>query len=118
MAGEQAGPGIVALVTPDGSTRQVADGALFPNGMAVTQDNSTLILAESYGQRLTAFDIEADGGVSNLRLWTDLDGGVLARGTSQSRWRPAGPHASNGVRNRFPLGAPGRRPASMNELVT
>lgn len=76
MAGEQAGPGIVALVTPDGSTRQVADGVLFPNGMVVTPDNSTLILAESYGQRLTAFDIEADGGLSNRRVWADLDGGA------------------------------------------
>jgi sugar lactone lactonase YvrE len=75
MAGEEAKPGIVALVTPDGSTRQVADGVLFPNGMAVTPDNSTLILAESYGQRLTAFDIEADGGLSNRRVWADLDGG-------------------------------------------
>ena len=75
MAGEEAKPGIVALVTPDGSTRQVADGVLFPNGMAVTSNNSTLILAESYGQRLTAFDIEADGGLSNRRVWADLDGG-------------------------------------------
>lgn len=75
MAGEQAGPGIVALVTPDGSTRQVADGVLFPNGMVVTPDNSTLILAESYGQRLTAFDIETDGGLSNRRVWADLDDG-------------------------------------------
>ncbi|HEV8563305.1 MAG TPA: SMP-30/gluconolactonase/LRE family protein [Actinomycetota bacterium] len=74
MAGEPAGPGIVALVTPDGSTRQVADGVLFPNGMAVTPDNSTLVLAESHGQRLTAFHIEADGGLSNRRVWADLDG--------------------------------------------
>jgi sugar lactone lactonase YvrE len=76
MAGEQAAPGIVAFVAPDGSTRQVADDVLFPNGMVVTPDNSTLILAESYGQRLTAFDIEADGGLSNRRMWADLDGGV------------------------------------------
>ncbi len=75
MAGEEVAPGIVALVTPDGSTRQVADGVLFPNGMAVTPDNSTLILAESHGQRLTAFSIEADGGLTNRRVWADLDGG-------------------------------------------
>ncbi len=43
MAGEKFAPGIVALVTPDGSARQVADGIAFPNGMAVTPDNSTLI---------------------------------------------------------------------------
>jgi sugar lactone lactonase YvrE len=66
--------GIVALVTLNGSARQVA-GA-FPNGMVVTPDNSTLIVAESYGNRLTAFDIAADGSLSNRRLWADLDGGA------------------------------------------
>jgi sugar lactone lactonase YvrE len=69
-------PGILALVTPDGSARQVADGVAFPNGIVVTPDNSTLILAESYANRLTAFDIAADGSLSNQRLWADLDGGV------------------------------------------
>jgi sugar lactone lactonase YvrE len=68
-------PGIVALVTPDGSARQVADGIAFANGMAVTPDNSTLIVAESHGNRLTAFDIAADGGLSNRRVWADLPGG-------------------------------------------
>lgn len=67
--------GTVVLVTPDGSARQVADGVAFPNGMAVTPDNSTLILAESFGNRLTAFDIAADGDLSNRRVWADLDGG-------------------------------------------
>jgi sugar lactone lactonase YvrE len=76
MAGEQAAPGMVALVASDGSTRRVADDVFFPNGMVVTPDNSTLILAESYGQKLTAFDIGADGGLSNRRVWADLDGGV------------------------------------------
>jgi sugar lactone lactonase YvrE len=64
--------GIIALVTPDGSARQVADGVAFPNGMVVTPDNSTLILAESYGKRLTAFDIAANGDLSNRRVWADL----------------------------------------------
>ena len=69
-------PGIVALLTPDGSVRQVADGVAFPNGMAVTPDNSTLIVAESYGNKLTAFDIAEDGGLSNQRVWADLGAGV------------------------------------------
>jgi sugar lactone lactonase YvrE len=69
-------PGTIALVTPDGSVRQVADGIAFPNGMAVTPDNSTLIVAESYAKRLTAFDILDDGGLSNRRVWADLSGGV------------------------------------------
>ena len=51
MAGEPYAPGGVVLVTPDGTARQVADG--FPNGMAVTADNETLIVGESYAKRLT-----------------------------------------------------------------
>ena len=51
--------------------RQVADGIAFPNGMVVTPDNATLIVAESFAGRLTAFDIAADGGLSNRRVWAD-----------------------------------------------
>jgi sugar lactone lactonase YvrE len=40
----------------------------------VTPDNSTLIIAESYGKRLTAFDIAGDGSLSNRRVWADVDG--------------------------------------------
>jgi sugar lactone lactonase YvrE len=43
--------------------------------MVVTPDNSTLILAESYGHRLTAFDIDAAGLLSNRRVWADLGDG-------------------------------------------
>jgi sugar lactone lactonase YvrE len=74
--GGEFAPGILALVTPDGSARQVADGVAFPNGIVVTPDNSTLIVAESYGNRLTAFDIAADGSLSNGRVWANLDDGV------------------------------------------
>jgi sugar lactone lactonase YvrE len=48
--------GVMALVTPDGSVRKVADDIHFPNGMVVTPDNSTLIVTESFQARLTAFD--------------------------------------------------------------
>src|SRR6266545_1898708 len=68
--------GTIALVAPDGSGRRVADGLAFPNGMAVTPDNATLIVAESHARRLTAFDIAADGGLSNRRVWADLGDGV------------------------------------------
>jgi sugar lactone lactonase YvrE len=74
--GGQFAPGTVAIVTPDGSARQVADGVAFPNGMVVTPDNSTLIVAESYGKKLTAFDIAADGSLSRQRIWADLGDGV------------------------------------------
>jgi sugar lactone lactonase YvrE len=76
MAGEDFAPGIVAVVTPDGSARQVADGMAFPNGMAITPDNATLVVAESYASRLTAFDIAPDGDLSNRRVWADLGSGV------------------------------------------
>ena len=70
--GGDVGPGLVALVTPDGAARVVADGLAFPNGMVVTPDDSTLIVAESYGNCLTAFDIAPDGGLSNRRVWAAL----------------------------------------------
>jgi len=71
--GGEFAPGLVALITPDGAARKVADGLAFPNGMAVTPDNATLIVAESYGQTLTAFDIAADGDLSNRRTWAEVD---------------------------------------------
>jgi sugar lactone lactonase YvrE len=74
--GGEYAPGTIALITPDGSARQVADGIAFPNGVAVTPDNSTLIIAESYGNVLTAFDIADDGGLANRRVWADLGDGV------------------------------------------
>jgi sugar lactone lactonase YvrE len=70
--GEDFAPGLIALVRPDGSVRKVADNVAFPNGMAVTADNSTLVLAESYGNILTGFDIAADGTLSNRRPWANL----------------------------------------------
>ena len=70
------GPGIIALIKADLSAQQVADGIAFPNGMAVTPDNTTLIIAESHGKRLTAFDIGADGSLSKRRVWADLGDGV------------------------------------------
>jgi sugar lactone lactonase YvrE len=66
----------IALLTPDGSLRRVADRMAFPNGMAITPDNLTLIVAESYGKKLTAFDIAPDGGLAKRRVWADLGDGV------------------------------------------
>src|SRR6266536_2144871 len=70
--GGEFAPGTVVLVSPDGGVRPVAAEVAFPNGMAVTPDNSTLILAETYAHQLTAFDIAADGRLSNRRVWADL----------------------------------------------
>jgi sugar lactone lactonase YvrE len=65
-------PGLIALVSSDGSAWQVADGLAFPNGMAVSQDNSTLLVAESYGGKLTGYDIQPDGSLRNARVWAEL----------------------------------------------
>ena len=76
MSGEAFRPGSVFLAAADGSVRQVADDIAFPNGMAVTADNSTLIVADSYRHSLVAFDIGADGGLSNRWVWAELGDGV------------------------------------------
>jgi sugar lactone lactonase YvrE len=62
------------LITPDGNVSVEAADFAFPNGMAVTPDNRTLICAESYARRLTAFDIAADGRLTGRRVWADLEG--------------------------------------------
>jgi sugar lactone lactonase YvrE len=76
MAGEAFRPGSVVLVAADHPVRPVADDLAFPNGMAVTPDNATLIVADSYRHSLVAFDIAADGGLSGRRVWADLGDGV------------------------------------------
>ncbi len=76
MAGDPFAPGVIAVVAPDGSARQVADDLAFPNGMLVMPDGSTLVVAESYAKRLTAFEIETDGSLSHRRVWADLGDGV------------------------------------------
>jgi len=81
-------PGFVALVTPDGTVRRVAEQIAFPNGMAVTPDNSTLIVSESFGGRLTAFDIRPDGSLSNRRVWAPLPGDGIVMDTDGAVWTP------------------------------
>ena len=76
MGGADPAAGTIAMVTPDGDVRQVAKDVWFPNGMAVTPDDATLIVAESFRNRLTAFDVHADGGLSNRRVWADLGADV------------------------------------------
>jgi sugar lactone lactonase YvrE len=78
--------GKIALVTPDGAAREVADGLAFPNGMVVTPDNATLIVAESFARRLTAFDIAADGGLSNRRVWAEVTGDGICLDAEGAVW--------------------------------
>jgi sugar lactone lactonase YvrE len=67
--------GVIARVDVDDSVTVVADDLDFPNGMVITPDGGTLIVAESIGRRLTAYDIDSDGGLSGRRIFADgLDG--------------------------------------------
>ena len=72
MAGEAFRPGGVSHVALDGTVRQVADDIAFPNGMTVTADNATLVVADSYRHQLVGFDIAADGSLAGRRVWADL----------------------------------------------
>jgi sugar lactone lactonase YvrE len=72
--GAQFAPGLIALVTQDGSVHQVAGDLAFPNGMAITPDGATLIVAESYANQLTAYDIGTEGDLGNRRVWAQTPG--------------------------------------------
>jgi len=70
-AGEQK-PARLARVDPDGTVSEAADDLMFPNGTVITPDGKTLIVGETFACRMTAFDIGADGSLSNRRLWAQL----------------------------------------------
>jgi sugar lactone lactonase YvrE len=86
--GEGKAPGFVLLITPDGRVRRVAEDLEFPNGMAVTPDEATLIVSESFGGRLTAFDIGPDGSLSNRRVWAPVPGDGIVLDTEGAVWTP------------------------------
>ena len=69
-------PASIIKIEPDGSASIAADGLEFPNGMVITPDGKNLIVAESYANRLTKFDIAADGLLINRRIFADLPGVV------------------------------------------
>jgi sugar lactone lactonase YvrE len=72
--GESERPATLARIDPDGRIVPAVEDVLFPNGTVITPDGKTLILAESLGHRLTAFDIAADGGLGRRRVWAELAG--------------------------------------------
>jgi sugar lactone lactonase YvrE len=65
-------PGLVGLVTPDREVRVVAEDLAFPNGMAVTADGRTLLVADSYRHHLVGFTVADDGTLTERRVWADL----------------------------------------------
>jgi len=67
---------VMARIDPDGTVSAAADQLHFPNGTVITPDGGTLIVAETLGMRLSAFDRAPDGSLSNRRVWADLGGRV------------------------------------------
>lgn len=66
-------PANLARVDPDGTVTLAASNLEFPNGTVITPDGKTMIIGETYAQKLTAFDIDANGNLSNRRVWADID---------------------------------------------
>jgi sugar lactone lactonase YvrE len=95
---------VITCVQPDGRAEVVAGGLHFPNGMVITPDGRTLIVAECMGHRLTAFDIAADGALANRRLFAQLADDVhpdgIALDAEGAVWlaNPEGGHAVLRVR--------------------
>ncbi|MEZ5594775.1 MAG: SMP-30/gluconolactonase/LRE family protein [Pseudomonadales bacterium] len=71
---------VIARIDPDGAVTRVADGLQFPNGLVITPDGRTLIIAETNDCRLTAFDIARDGSLSNRRVFAQLPEGTRPDG--------------------------------------
>ena len=74
--GASPSPAELVLVQPDGSISIAADKLSFPNGTVITPDGKTMIIGESMGARLTAFDINDDGTLTNRRMWAQLEGAI------------------------------------------
>jgi sugar lactone lactonase YvrE len=72
--GEAPRPTVLVCVLPDGSVRVAAEDLHFPNGMVITPDGKKLIVGETYGARLTAFDIQPDGVLTNRRVYAAVEG--------------------------------------------
>ena len=66
-------PAAIIMVPPEGDARIVAENMIFPNGTVISPDGRTLIVAETFGSRLSAFDIEPDGSLNNHRVWAKLE---------------------------------------------
>src|SRR6266849_3318361 len=79
-AGQAFRPAVLALVHPDGRVEPAADDLAFPNGTVITQDGGTLIVAETFAHRLTAFTIAPGGGLAGRRTWASLDEQVYPDG--------------------------------------
>jgi len=80
LPGGEPKPAKMARVDPDGAVSVAADELIFPNGTVITDDGGTLVVGETFGARLTAFDVAADGALSNRRVWAQIEGGAVPDG--------------------------------------
>ncbi len=94
MGGAPFAPARLARVAPDGTVSTVAEGLYFPNGSMVTPDGRTLIVGETFGNRLSAFDLLPDGGLGPRRDWAVFgplpQGDDLAQVIAQTQVAPDG----------------------------
>lgn len=74
LGGAPPAPGHLLLTEPDGSTRRVAGDLMFPNGIAISEDGRTLVVAQTFGGEVTAFDVAEDGSLGHRRPWAELPG--------------------------------------------
>ncbi|KKK42157.1 hypothetical protein LCGC14_0711250 [marine sediment metagenome] len=70
--GEPPKPAEIVMVEPNGGKMVVAENLSFPNGTVITPDGKTLIVGETFAQRLTAFEISSDGSLKERRIWANL----------------------------------------------
>ncbi|OLF13912.1 hypothetical protein BLA60_01635 [Actinophytocola xinjiangensis] len=71
-AGAPLEPAPLVLVDTDGAVSVVADGLRFPNALVLTDDERTLLVSETEGHVITAFDRAPDGTLGGQRVWADL----------------------------------------------
>ncbi len=94
MAGGDPATASLVRVDPDGTATVAADDLHFPNGAVITPDGATLIIGETTGNRYTAFDLDADGELSNRRVWAELGplpvAGTFEEGLAQITVAPDG----------------------------
>ena len=114
-------PGKIALVTPDGEAREVANELAFPNGMVITPDNKTLVVAESFARRLTpspspttAHCRTVGSGPTGSARTASTSTRTAASGPRARTWRTTAPASARAVKcsSESISAAPASRPCS------
>jgi len=80
QSGETPIGAVLARVDPDGTVSAAASDLMFPNGTVITPDGGTMIIGETFGARLTAFDISSNGSLSRRRVWAPMPAGAVPDG--------------------------------------